>query len=101
LEQHFRFIPIPIGVRLAQRQHHLAVAIFRHDHRLHRVADLQVRHRFGRNAFHFPVRDDAFRLGTDIDQDFVRLNPDDSAAQYVAALRMPNLEALRVEQLLH
>jgi hypothetical protein len=66
-----------------------------------RVADGELRLRFGVAAVQLAVADDAFGLGPDVDEDLVLVDPDDGPFDDVAMLEALDVRVLLREQLFH
>ena len=65
------------------------------------VADRERGLRLGVPAVELAVRDDAFALGADVDEDLVLVDPDDGPLDDVAVLEALDVRVLLGEQLLH
>ena len=55
----------------------------------------------GVTAVELPVRDDAFALGADVDQDLIAVDPDDGPLDDIAMLEAADVGVLFGEELLH
>ena len=94
--------PLALEAGAAERQHRVALVRLRLEHvDEDHVADAQLRLGLGVAAVQLAVADDAFRLGTDVDEDLVLVDAHHGALDHVAVLEAADLACLLVEQLLH